>query len=87
MWHRPDNRTTELRSANAQKSSLILPFPQNQSIQAVNPSLRNLGLYKNMLNTRLKKRTLLLSMPSHHNALFLRKTSFNFSEHWTSLKS
>lgn len=45
MWHRPDNKTTETRSANAQKSSLILPFPQNQSIQAVNPSLRNLGLY------------------------------------------
>lgn len=87
MWHRPDNKTIETRSTNAQKSSLILPFPQNQSIQAVNPSLRNLGLYKNMLNTRLKKRPLHLSMPSHHNALFLRKTSFNFSEHWTSLKS
>lgn len=35
MWHRPDNKTTETRSANAQKSSLILPFPQNQSIQAI----------------------------------------------------
>lgn len=77
MWHRPDNKTTETRSANAQKSSLILPFPQNQSIQAVNPSLRNLGLYTHGAKSAL----FILSMPSHHNALFLRKTSFNSSEH------